>query len=442
MPTLIHANKIVTLDKNDTIYAPASILIDKGRIIAIGERENLSPPHPSSSPLHEIDLGNRLIMPGLVNAHTHSPMVLFRGLAEGHSLFDFDGWYNAIRVVEEVMSPDMIPSAVLVSCAEMIRTGTTTFADQYFWMEQIVPAVRQSGMRAALAYGIVELGEVTARDRELAAAEAFLESLGEDDLLTGWVGPHAFFVDNSETAMGLEKRLAEKFDTGFHIHLSTSGEEDRYCQEKYGRSAVAQLAEMGMLNRPVSAAHCLTLPPADYATLATVPFTAVINPSSAMRNAAGVADVVGMGNAGINLALGTDNVTNNNSYDMFKEMQTVGKLMALHHRTPNALPTRTILDMATMGGARALGMADEIGSLEVGKRADLIALDLDEIGWTPTAGQDVYTALVYAISGMHVTDTMVNGNWLYRDGQYQTINYQQARHDLENTYSRLVSLMV
>ena len=413
------------------MYEPGYLLIEDGRIHTISS----TPPDDFAGTA--VDLGNRMLMPGLVNAHTHSPMVLFRGLAEGHSLFNFEGWYNTIRVVEEVMTPEMIPAAVLVSCAEMIRTGTTTFADQYFWMEQIVPAVRQSGMRAALGYGVVELGETEARKRELDATAKFLQSVAHDPLIQGWVGPHAFFVDNSEAAMAIELDLAMEFNTGFHIHLSTSGEEDRYCLEKYGRTAIQQLAKMGMLEHPILAAHCLTIPPEDYPLLANVPFTAVINPSSAMRNAAGVADACGMLAAGINLALGTDNVTNNNSYDMFKEMQIVGKLMALHHRTPNALPTRAILHMATLGGAQALGLADEIGSLEPGKQADLIALDLGEVGWTPRNGQDVYTALVYAVSGMHVREVMVAGKWLYRDGRFQTVNYSQARQELEANYEQL-----
>ncbi|MCB8943316.1 MAG: amidohydrolase family protein [Ardenticatenaceae bacterium] len=431
MKTTLKAAQVVCLDEADTIFAPGYVVVDEnGRLHTITDK-------PPDAAAEIVDLGQRLIMPGLINAHTHSPMSLFRGLAEGHSLFNFDGWYNTIRVVEEVMTPDMIAPAVLVSCAEMIRTGTTCFADQYFWMEQIVPAVRQSGLRAALAYGIVELGEAAARARELTATAAFLNSLQNDPRLTGWVGPHAFFVDNSEAAMAEEMALAEQFGTGLHIHLGTSGEEDRYCQEHYGRTAVAQMQQMGILQHPILAAHCLTVPEADYETLASVPFTAVVAPSSCMRNAAGVADVRGMMQAGINLALGTDNVTNNNSYDMFKEMQLAGKLMSLHYRTPNAIPTRAILRMATANGAKALGREQAIGSLEVGKQADLISLDLDEIGWSPMAGQDVYTALVYAVSGMHVRDVMVAGEWLYRDGRFQTLDFAQARAQLEEAYLQL-----
>jgi 5-methylthioadenosine/S-adenosylhomocysteine deaminase len=238
--------------------------------------------------------------------------------------------------------------------------------------------------------------------------------------------------------MALELELAARFNTGFHVHMGTSGEEDRYTQAHYGRGAVDQLAAMGVLDRPVLAAHCLTVPVDDLPTLARYHFTAAVAPSSAMRNAAGVPPVGAMHAAGVNTALGTDNVTNNNSYDLFKEMQILGKLMSLHERTPNAIPTRKIIEMATLGGARALGLQDQIGSLEAGKQADLIALDLDEIGWGPTGGQDPYTALVYSVTGQHVRDVMVNGRWLFRDNRWQTLDFAQSRRDLDSAHARLM----
>lgn len=430
---LIRAEQVVCLDAQDNIYQPGYLIVEDDRIAEVGPQSRLGRRKFD----REIDLGSRLIMPGLVNAHTHSPMVLFRGLAEGHSLFQFEGWYNTIRVVEEVMDPNMIPDAVTVSCAEMIRTGTTCFADQYFWMDQIVPQVRKCGLRAALAYGIVELGDESTRKREVAAATSFLEGLRGDPLIKGWVGPHALFVDNSQEAIQLELALADRFDTGLHIHFGTSGEEDRYCQANYGRSAVQQMEEMGILKRPLLAAHCLTVPEEDLPTLGKYDFTVVVAASSCMRNAAGVAPLKAMLEAGINTALGTDNVTNNNSYDLFKEMQITGKLMSLQERQPNAIATRQILEMATMGGARALGLEDEIGSLEAGKKADLISLDLEEIGWAPFGGQDVYTALVYSITGLHVREVMVDGRWLLRDGRWTTLDYAQARAGLEAAYAEL-----
>ena len=241
-----------------------------------------------------VELKNRLVMPGLINAHTHTPMTLFRGHVEGHSLFTMDGWYNTIRVLELQMEPQMLPGAVAVSCAEMIRTGTTCFADQYFWMDQIIPEVRRSGLRAALAYGIVELGKEEARQRELAAATSFLDELKGDPLLDGWVGPHAFFVDNSEIAMQIELELARKYNTGFHTHFGTGDEEEVYCQKKYGHSAIQQLKLMGFLEHPILAAHSITLQPADFPTVAHTPFSVVFAPSSDMRNAAGIPPVVEM----------------------------------------------------------------------------------------------------------------------------------------------------
>jgi 5-methylthioadenosine/S-adenosylhomocysteine deaminase len=305
-------------------------------------------------------------------------------------------------------------------------------------MDQIIPEVRRSGLRAALAYGIVELGDEQARQRELAAASAFLEELEGDPLLDGWVGPHAFFVDNSEIAMQIELELATEHNTGFHTHFGTGDEEEVYCQKKYGHSAIQQLKRMGFLERPILAAHSITLQPADFSTVAETLFSVVFAPSSDMRNAAGIPPVVEMLAAGINVALGTDNVTNNNSYDMFKEMTLTGKLMALLKRDPAAIPTRTILDMATMGGARALGKEKEIGSLEVGKKADLITLDLDEIGWSPRGGQDIYTALVYSVTGQHVRDVMVNGRWLFRENRWLTVDFKVARYELEQQHANLM----
>jgi 5-methylthioadenosine/S-adenosylhomocysteine deaminase len=304
-------------------------------------------------------------------------------------------------------------------------------------MDRIVPAVRQSGLRAALAYGIVEMGEAAQRDRELAAAEAFLDSVKGEPRIVGWIGPHAFFVDNSPAAIERELDLCERYDTGLHIHLATSGEEDAHCLEHFGRSAVQQMETLGIFRRPLIAAHCITVPEADFGTLARHDFSAVVAASACMKAGAEVAPLVAMRKAGINTAIGTDNVTNNNSYDMFNEMQTTAKLMALREGLPGAVSSREILDMATMGGARALGLQDSIGSLEPGKKADLISLDLDEIGWPPDEAQDVYTALVYAVCGLHVRDVMVDGSWLLNDGTLTTIDYAEARSDLNSAYTEL-----
>jgi 5-methylthioadenosine/S-adenosylhomocysteine deaminase len=433
MSVLLRAATIVTMDSQMRVYEPGYLIIDHGAIVDVGCAA-------ADQRFDQIvDLGNRLVQPGLINAHTHSPMALFRGLAEGHSLLTFEGWYHAIRVVEEALEPDMIAPAVEVSCAEMIRNGATCFADQYFYMDRITPVVRRSGLRAALAYGIVEMGDASAREREIAAARAFLESVQGDPKLSGWIGPHAFFVDNSLDAIRMELELADRYDAGLHIHLATSGEEDRYCQEQYGCSAVEQMRRIGVLDRRVLAAHCITIPSDDFSTLAAHRFSAVMCASACMRSGAEAAPLKAMREAGIHTTLGTDNIANNNTYDLFNEMQMLAKLMSLREHQPNAIAASDILRMATVDAARALGLEQQIGSLEAGKQADLIALDLDGIGWAPRDAQDVYTALVYSANGLHVSDVMVGGQWLLRDRQWTTIDYATACADLDEAYAELRS---
>lgn len=432
MRTLLLADTVLTMDAHGHFYRDAGVLLEGDHIVEVAPRARFE-----GVVAERVELGRCLLMPGLINAHTHTPMTLFRGLAEGYSLLTLEGWFNGIRVWELAMTPDMIPPAVSVSCAEMIRTGTTCFADQYFHMERIAPVVRASGMRAALAYGVVEVGDNQAHDWALRATESFLASLRGDPRLTGWIGPHALFVDNQLPTIQAELALADAYDTGLHIHLSTSGEEDAYCLQHFGVTAVQQMKRIGALGRRMIAAHCLTIPEEDLGTLASAPFAAVIAPSACMRAGRPAAPLKRMLAEGIRVALGTDNVTANNSYDLFKEMQILGKLMAYREGEPNPIPARTIVEMVTTRAADALGLADHIGSLEAGKRADLIALDLDAPGFAPRGAQDIYTALVYAVSGLAVTDVMCDGRWLMRDGRLLTVDYRATCNALEAAFAEL-----
>ncbi|MEZ4666432.1 MAG: amidohydrolase [Anaerolineae bacterium] len=436
---LLYNGRVVCLGQSDRLYDRGYVLLEDDRIVAVGDVANL-PANQSCDQV--IDCAGKLLMPGLVNAHTHTPMTLFRGMAEGVSLFTMDGWYNSIRTLEMVMTADMVPAAVEVACAEMIRTGTTTFADQYFFMDQIIPVVSRSGMRAALAYGIVELGDSVARERELSRLDAFLEEIGNEPTgrLQGWVGPHAFFVDNSLELMQQERLIAEKYDTGLHIHLSTTGEEDEFCQREFGLSAVSKMDELGMLRRPLLAAHSISIPAEDWATLAARSFTAVTCPSASMRAGADAAPVVGLRAAGVNVALGTDNVCNNNDYDLFHEMRTLAKLASFREKRPGALTAREVLHIATAAGAQALGLADQIGELSVGRKADLIMLDQSGVGWSPLPGNDPFTALVYSVGGLQVSDVIVDGNWLLQDTRWQTVDYLQAVQHLNRHVTRLLEL--
>jgi 5-methylthioadenosine/S-adenosylhomocysteine deaminase len=429
---------ILCLGQADRLYDQGYMVIEADRIAEVGPLASLG----STRHFDEVvDCTGKVLMPGLVNAHTHTPMTLFRGLAEGVSLLTMDGWYNTIRLLELAMTADMIPASVEVACAEMIRTGTTTFADQYFFMDQIIPVVERSGLRAALAYGVVELDDPTARERELTALEGFLEAINSSTAqrLRGWVGPHAFFVDNQSETMRIERLLAQKYQTGIHIHLSTTGEEDAYCQAHFGTTAVQQMEALGMFDQPLMAGHALTIPEHDWALLSQKPFTAVICASACMRAGAAAAPVVGMQAAGINLALGTDNVCNNNDYDLFLEMRTAAKLASFREGRPGALSAREVLHMATAGGAQALGLGEQIGELAVGRKADVIMLDQAEIGWGPQPSNSPFTALVYSVNGLHVSDSLVDGRWLLRDRRFTTLDYRQARMQQADDVQRLLA---
>lgn len=435
--TLLTGGMVMCLGAADRIYDSGYVVVEGDRIAEVGDATALGAGRAFDE---VIDCTGKLLMPGLVNAHTHTPMTLFRGLAEGVSLLTMDGWYNTIRLLELAMTADMVGASVEVACAEMIRTGTTTFADQYFFMDEIIPVVERSGLRGALAYGVVELDDPAARERELAALDGFLEAIGSvgGGRLRGWVGPHAFFVDNSPETMQAELRLARKYDTGIHIHLSTTGEEDAYCAAHYGMSAVRKMDELAMFDQPLMAAHALTIPQADWALLASRRFSAVACPSACMRAGAEAAPVVGMRAAGINIALGTDNVCNNNDYDLFLEMRTLAKLASFREKHPGALSAREVLDIATRGGAAALGLADEIGEIAPGRKADMILLDQMEIGWTPPTNAP-FTALVYSVNGLHVTDTMVDGRWLMRERRLLTLDYAAARARQADDIRRLLA---
>jgi 5-methylthioadenosine/S-adenosylhomocysteine deaminase len=198
--------------------------------------------------------------------------------------------------------------------------------------------------------------------------------------------------------------------------------------------------ELGLLRRPILAAHSISIPAADWPALAAHPFTAVTCPSASMRAGADAAPVVGMRSAGVNIALGTDNVCNNNDYDLFHEMRTLARLASFREKRPGALSVREVLHIATAGGAQALGWGDQIGQLSVGYKADLIMLDQSGPGWVPQPANDPYTALVYSISGLQVSDVLVDGKWLLRDFRWQTLDYHAAVQQTNRHVSRLLDL--
>lgn len=431
MRKVVKASVVLTMNKDAEIYKPGYVVVDGNRIVEVGKGE------PKLGPDDElVDFTGKLLMPGLINAHAHTPMVLTRGMCEGVSLFTMDGFLNTLRRFEKYADSDMAAMTSPCNLAEMIRMGTTCFADQYFYADRIFKATDEAGLRGLICYGIVELGDEEARKRETARCEAFLEMCQRHPFIRGWVGPHAFFVDNSLDLIEIEKNLAKKYNTGFHIHFATSNEENDYCMAHYNKSAVTMMKELGILEVPILAAHAITVSEEDMETMKGFPFTPVMAPTSSMKSGFPAAPVKAYRDHGINVALGTDNLCSS-SADMFGEMATGAKLVIHREHDVKAITAFDMVKMATIDGAKAIMMEDQLGSLENGKLADMIALDLSDPGWVPFCGQDYYTQLVYWVSGMSVTDSMVNGRFLMRDRKLLTIDYGKVASDVEKATAEL-----
>lgn len=431
--SLFHGADVLTVDRGDTVLAGGWVSVRDGRIDSVGSSETT----PSFSGFDEvIDLTGQLLMPGIVNAHTHSVMVLFRGRSEGQSLLTMEGWYNSIREPELSLVAADIGPAVALSCAEMLLSGTTTFCDQYFFAGEIAAAVKDAGLRAVIAYGIVQLGDEQRGIEELARARAFLEQQrSADGRIIPWFGPHAPYVDNTEALLRAEVEIANQFGVGLHLHMAAGPEDNEETMARYGKTATVALEAIGFFDGRIHAAHCLDLSDEDIAVFARAPSASVAYCATAgLRSGrAGICPVVPLKRAGVTVAIGTDNVAANNSYDMIAEMRVAG--LVASHREGRAQPisSRELVRMATIDGARALGIDREIGSLEPGKAADMIAVDLQGAGYSETP--DLETLLVYSGSGRDVRHVWVAGEQLVRDRQLVRRDYADIRSAYSATYA-------
>ncbi len=429
---LFHGGTLLTVDPENQVLDGGWIAVVDGRIAGLGALQTTPDPGAFDE---TVTLAGHLVLPGLVNAHTHAAMILFRGRSEGQSLLTMDGWYNSIREPELSLVADDIGPAVALSCAEMALSGTTTFCEQYFFAEEIAAAVAASGIRAVIAYGIVQLGDEARGADELAKAGAFIErQRSGGGRVIPWFGPHAPYVDNSENLLRAEIAMAEKYGVGMHLHMAAGPEDNEQTLRLYGLSATEALARDGFFAGRVHAAHCLDLSDADIAIFAAAPAASVAYCATAgLRSGReGICPAVKLRQAGVVVALGTDNVAANNAYDMIAEMRVAG--LVASHREGRAQPlgSRDLLRMATIEGARALGLEHEIGSLEIGKAADIIAIDTRGPGYSETPDP----LLIYSGSGRDVSDVWVGGEAIVRNRQLQRRELADIRAAYSQTYQR------
>ena len=429
---LFHGGTVLTVDTENRAFVEGWIAVHEGRISGVGPKATT----PDPSGYDEVfDLTRHLVIPGLVNAHTHSAMVLFRGRSEGQSLLTMEGWYNSIREPELSLISSDIGPAVALSAAEMLLSGTTTFCDQYFFAEEIAAAVKEAGIRAVIAYGIVQLGDAHRGAEELAKATAFLaRQRSSDGRVIPWFGPHAPYVDNSEDLLLEEVKVANEYGVGLHLHMACGPEDNEETLRRYGTTASVALEKIGFFNGRIHAAHCIDLSPEDIAVFARAPHASVsYNATAGLRSGRkGICPVVDLRAAGVTVALGTDNVAANNAYDMIAEMRVAGLVASHREGRAQPLSSADLLRMATIEGARALGLESEIGSLELGKAADIVAIDISGPGYSETP--DPETLLIYSGSGRDVRHVWVAGEQLVRDRVLLRRDYAAIRADYSKTY--------
>jgi 5-methylthioadenosine/S-adenosylhomocysteine deaminase len=417
---------VVTMDGDGRVLTPGAVAIDGTDIVAVDTPDAIGRQFRARD---TIEAWGSVIMPGLVNTHTHAPMVMYRGLADDLALMDWLQKY-IFPAEAKTVTPDFVRAGTRLAALEMIGSGTTTYADMYYFEEEIARETRAAGLRGVLGQTIIQFPVPDAKTPAdgLVRAEAFIKEFKDDPLITPAVAPHAMYTLDGPTLMAC-RELAKRYGVPTLIHLAETQGEAEAARERGKPSPVAYLAELGFFGPGVLAAHGVWVTPPEIAVLKSHRVAVSHNPESNMKLASGTAPVTGYLQAGIALGLGTDGAASNNDLDMFEAMRIASLLHKMQTNDPRAVGARVVLRMATIDGARALGMDRRIGSLEPGKRADIIVVGMSSARQTPM--YDPISHLVYTTRGSDVQTTVVDGKVLMRNRKVLTLDeaavLQEAR---------------
>ena len=413
---------VITVNNNMDVFEPGAVAISSDKIVAVGPEKKLLFLYDSAQ---VIDCNRKIVMPGLINAHTHVPMTLLRGLADDLRL---DVWLLGymMPVERQFVSPEFVTLGTKLAAAEMIKSGVTCFADMYYFENEIAQAAEEAGMRAVCAQTVLKFPTPDAQSFEesLRLSREFIEHWKGNDLIIPAVGPHAPYTCTDEILNACAD-LAKEYDVPLHIHISETANEVENMRRERGMPVVPYVKKQTVLEAKVIAAHCVHIDDGEMHTLAHAKAGVVHNPSSNLKLASGFAQVGSWLEHGLKVGIGTDGPSSNNDLDMFEEIRLAAFLGKSVSNDPTALPAKTVIRLATIGGADALHMADLTGSLEVGKKADLILVDISPVHNVPRYNHDpngIYSQLVYSTKGRDVTDVMINGKWVLLDRELTTLD--------------------
>ncbi len=413
------------LGKNENI--PQSLLIKNDKIEDIGS--NISQYNVDKI----IDAKNKILMPGLINTHTHISMTLFRGLADDMSL---NTWLNDyIWPTESYLNGEYCYIGALLGIVELIKSGTTTFNDMYFYMEDIANAVDDSGIRACLSYGMIDFADSQKREDQIKKNLELFKTCNNtvNDRIKVFLGPHAPYTASKELLMKT-RQLADKLNTKIHIHISETKKEVDDIINQTGLRPFEYLDSIGFLGPDVIAAHAVWLNDEEIKIIKKHNVKISHNPCSNMKLASGISPVYKMINENICVSIGTDGASSNNNLDLIEEMKTASLLQKVNTLNPKALNACKTIEMATINGAYTLGLENEIGSIEIGKKADIILIDTENVNMVPDSNY-LESNIVYAANGSNVDTTICNGKILMENKKLLTLDesyiYKQARAAIE-----------
>ena len=407
---------LLTMDQDQTLIEEGGVAIGGDSILAVGKADDLLARYSGTTVIAE---PHGLIMPGLVNVHTHAAMSLFRGLADDLPLMRWLQDY--IFPVEASLTGEQVYQGTLLSICEMIKSGTTSFCDMYLFAGDVARAASEAGIRSWIGEVLYDFPSPNYGELEngFAYTRNLMDRYRNHPLITVTLDPHAVYTCSPELLTRLGA-MAREEGALYVIHLAENEEEVRTCRERYGRTPVEHLESLGLLGSQVVADHCVMLTSAEIGLLAKRGVKVAHCPESNLKLASGIAPVVQMLEAGITVGIGTDGSASNNDVDMFGEMNTTAKIHKVDRMDPTAMSAATTLHAATMGGARVLSAEHLIGSLEPGKKADCIVLDLDQPHLTPL--YHPVSHLVYAARGSDVIHSVINGRLVMRNRRLLTLD--------------------